>query len=709
MLRRGGALGPFSLSFLLALTACGWIEDLTGMGRRHDDTGTISAPLPRMAAPRAQTITADHDGMLAPLHLDADKFVDDQGKPVALHGVNFFGFNTPTNTLHGLWGSDPLGSDFQTIVWRQKLLGFNAVRLPFSFKSFAGTPQATAKPCDLNVAAQVKALTADPQDNPALVTEPPPLAHPVDAKGQCNGYLPTSSSRDQFLWVVDFYVRNGFYVLVDNHSEDHTVVENGDEWAQKWAQLIADIMSKDSAKGRVFADILNEPDQVGGRWAEGAVHMGELYIKAMDAIWAKSQDIIFFVEGLGQAGTGANWGDGFCHDDASMQAGASDPRHFLDTVLSKPYAGHTVLSPHVYGPAVTHATSRYKDKELYDRLDLSFGSKTKGSYKNRPFPVAVGEFGSTFREPEDVAAMESIAKYLTGQDGSSAHNAIPHWFYWDWNPDSGDTGGLVGDDWRSVEWTKVRFLRSKLGLTPWYATPIPPAAAGGGPPPAPRVASPLAAEAKPPEAPKPPAPPEPKPPEPAPKAEPPPASDPKPPAATPEPPKPDSGPPAAPPDPKPPEAAASDPAAPKPADPASQMPASTVAELPTVSGPNIAKAKLADIEVEALLGVPWKDPQGRWLSSLNLVIHAPRSGAVKTPWTFELGSRDYAGVTTSWGLTEVSFKNQTLFGKGTQGWQAMGNGGSSAVNVGAIMVQKGQKVEGMRPVINGAPAKISFH
>ena len=35
----------------------------------------------------------------------------------------------------GLWAGDTsLTQDFATVVWRLKLLGFNAVRLPFSFQ-----------------------------------------------------------------------------------------------------------------------------------------------------------------------------------------------------------------------------------------------------------------------------------------------------------------------------------------------------------------------------------------------------------------------------------------------------------------------------------------------------------------------------------------------------------------------------------------------
>lgn len=51
-----------------------------------------------------------------------------------LQGINWFGFETSSTMVAGLWaGSTSLTQDFKTIVWRIKLLGFNAVRLPFSF------------------------------------------------------------------------------------------------------------------------------------------------------------------------------------------------------------------------------------------------------------------------------------------------------------------------------------------------------------------------------------------------------------------------------------------------------------------------------------------------------------------------------------------------------------------------------------------------
>ena len=54
--------------------------------------------------------------------------------------------------VNGLWGSsDSMVLDFATIVQRQALLGFNAVRLPFSFKNlFGGSLQSFTQSCNVD-------------------------------------------------------------------------------------------------------------------------------------------------------------------------------------------------------------------------------------------------------------------------------------------------------------------------------------------------------------------------------------------------------------------------------------------------------------------------------------------------------------------------------------------------------------------------------
>ena len=58
------------------------------------------------------------------------------GAPITLIGANWFGFENGQTFVDDLWaGKDTaLTHDALTVLWRIKLLGFNALRLPFSFK-----------------------------------------------------------------------------------------------------------------------------------------------------------------------------------------------------------------------------------------------------------------------------------------------------------------------------------------------------------------------------------------------------------------------------------------------------------------------------------------------------------------------------------------------------------------------------------------------
>lgn len=148
-----------------------------------------------------------------------------------LQGINWFGFNNGTTMLDGLWGQDPISKDFATVVWRLRLLGFNAVRLPFSFQDLHQlSPRDWSGHWDaVNEADMAKAVTP-PSRQPRPGQALPGLASPPSRKqaSRCNDYLPSSSSTyDRYCWVVHFFAANGFYVLVDNHlREDQTALQD---------------------------------------------------------------------------------------------------------------------------------------------------------------------------------------------------------------------------------------------------------------------------------------------------------------------------------------------------------------------------------------------------------------------------------------------------------------------------------------------------
>lgn len=95
--------------------------------------------------------------------------------------------------------------------------------------------------------------------------------------------------------------------------------------------------------------------------------------------------------------------------------------------------------------------------------------------------VALTEFGSdcdTYNPGsnpscanQEVTHLRNVAAYLMNTAASPTQyrskNRNSVWFWWSWNANSGDTGGVVASNWYTVKWFKVRYLE-QLGLCPWY-------------------------------------------------------------------------------------------------------------------------------------------------------------------------------------------------------------------------------------------------
>lgn len=140
------------------------------------------------------------------------------------YSVNYFGFENGMTMVDGLWANtrDALIADFATVVWRMKLLGINAVRLPFSFLEFSKTPQSVVWPsCGAIDANRVRSNVIPPGINlPASAGVPPPLptaANISRTPGVCNQYVYSQTTRGRLLWVTKFLADNGFYVILDDH------------------------------------------------------------------------------------------------------------------------------------------------------------------------------------------------------------------------------------------------------------------------------------------------------------------------------------------------------------------------------------------------------------------------------------------------------------------------------------------------------------
>jgi len=153
--------------------------------------------------------------------------------------------------------------------------------------------------------------------------------------------------------------------------------------------------------------------------------------------------------------------------------------------LTCTYAVQVVISPHVYGPSISLTTNDDAGTALWTRLSQSFGYLNLAGYGGHRFPIAIGEFGTTFAETADQVLFADLARYLQNvqADGTpidALHNPITSFFWFAWNANSGDTGGLVtSPNWDSIVWQKIEYLQS-LGLAPWYTGAAPSTVVVGG-------------------------------------------------------------------------------------------------------------------------------------------------------------------------------------------------------------------------------------
>jgi hypothetical protein len=52
--------------------------------------------------------------------------------------------------------------------------------------------------------------------------------------GVCNAYLPEDSVLNRFLWVVNYFAGQGFYIILDNQFNlDQTATQNTPQWLSR--------------------------------------------------------------------------------------------------------------------------------------------------------------------------------------------------------------------------------------------------------------------------------------------------------------------------------------------------------------------------------------------------------------------------------------------------------------------------------------------
>lgn len=353
------------------------------------------------------------------MHTVGNQILDSNNQSVRLAGVNWFGLETSTFAPHGLWARG-----YKAMMDQMKQLGFNTIRLPYSNQLF----DSSSKPNGI-----------DFSKNP-------------DLQG-LNG-----------LGIIDKIVtyagQIGMKIFLDHHrsTAGNSAQESGlwytpeypeSRWISDWVMLAQRYKSNPTVIG---ADLHNEPHGQ-ATWGSGnaATDWRLAAQKAGNAILAVNPDWLIMVEGVEFVNNDSYWWGG------NLSAAGQYP-----VVLNVP--GRLVYSVHDY-PQSVYNQSWFSAPNYPDNLTSVWDQRWGYLYKQNIAPVLVGEFGSKMTTASDLQWANRMVAYLKGDPSLSGSMPVsagqqgPSWTWWSWNPNSGDTGGILKDDWTTVNTNKVELLQ----------------------------------------------------------------------------------------------------------------------------------------------------------------------------------------------------------------------------------------------------------
>ena len=258
-----------------------------------------------------------------------------------------------------------------------------------------------------------------------------------------NADLKGLSSLEVLDRILDGCAARGLRVILDRHRPTaagqselwYTDQVPEARWIDDWVMLAHRYRHQPAVVG---ADLHNEPHGA-ATWGDGnqATDWRLAAERAGNAVLAANPDWLILVEGVARyAGDYYWWGGNL--------TGAKD----FPVRLSAPEK--LVYSAHDYGPEV-YSQPWFGAPGFPDNLPDVWRRHWAYLQADSIAPVLLGEFGgrSVGQDPEGRWQRALVAFLKSSRIG---------WTYWAWNPDSGDTGGVLEDDWKTVDPAKLALL-----------------------------------------------------------------------------------------------------------------------------------------------------------------------------------------------------------------------------------------------------------
>ena len=370
------------------------------------------------------------------LTTDGDRIVDQNGTEVWLTGCNWFGYNTGSNIFDGVWACN-MRQALESIADH----GFNLLRIPMSAELLLQWKNGEYPQANFNQAY--------------------------------NAELQSMNSLEIFDYVLDICAANGIKVMIDIHSLPtdamghmlpmwYTDSFTVDDYYEALDWLSERYANNDTI---IAYDLKNEPHGAASEtehaiWndSEDANNWRYVAETAGNIILDNNPHALIMIEGIqiypidpiANNFTSTNdedyynswWG-------GNLRAVADYPIDFGSPERN----AQIVYSPHDYGPAV-YAQPWFEGGFTYESLYEDYWHDAWLYIDEEEIaPLLIGEWGG-FMTGDNLTWMTYMRQLI-------AEYHLNHTF-WCFNANSGDTGGLVLDDFVTWDEDKYEFVREVL-------------------------------------------------------------------------------------------------------------------------------------------------------------------------------------------------------------------------------------------------------
>jgi endoglucanase len=338
-------------------------------------------------------------------HTSGARILDSQNNPVRIAGINWYGFETSSKVVNGLYAQD-----YHTILLGIRAHGFNTIRIP---------------------------LSSEVIEHPATSLH---LAS-TNQDGPINADLEGLNSLEVLDRIIVYAGQLGLKVILDHHRSEagnsaqpnglwYTAAYPESAWIADWVALAHRYQTNPTVIG---FDLHNEPHSTphsgGACWDCGSPNDWHLAAqRAANAVLAVNPSLLIFVEGTDTYNGDSTWWGG------NLAGVARSP-------ITLAYPNRLVYSVHDYGPHES-AQPWFNTQTSYATLATFWTRHWAFISQSGIAPVLVGEFGTTNASLDAQSATPgSDAQWFQSLIHFLQTNPNISWAYWALNGE--DTYALL--------------------------------------------------------------------------------------------------------------------------------------------------------------------------------------------------------------------------------------------------------------------------